>query len=145
MDVHLDTNGNSVAQEHAAVSVSVPAQTKGPQLRVKGRPFTSLEGLTGGEFTPFRPVIHLRLEEADHPGREVTHYDPAITLRVRYTPKDVKDAGDRDPVLGYWDGSKWVKFKEKHQFRLEADGPGQSGGFGVVVLSDWVDPPLGWG
>jgi hypothetical protein len=64
---------------------------------------------------------------------------------VRYTAKDVRDAGDRDPILGFWDGAKWVRFKEKHQFRLEADGPGQSGGFGVAVISDWVDPPLGWG
>jgi hypothetical protein len=145
MDVHLDASGNSVARENAAVSVSVPTQTRGPRLAVKGRPFASLEGLAGGEFTPFRPVIHLRLEDADRPGEEVTQYDPAITLRVRYTAKDVRDAGDRDPVLGFWDGAKWVRFKEKHQFRLEADGPGRSGGFGVAVISDWVDPPLAWG
>lgn len=145
MDVHLDASGGAVAREHAAVSVSVPAQTRGPQLRVKGRPFTSLEGLAGGEFAPFRPVMHLRLENADRPGEEVSQFEPAITLRVRYTAKDVRDAGDRDPVLGFWDGAKWVKFKEKHQFHLEASGPGQAGGFGVVVLSNWIDPPLAWG
>lgn len=145
MDVHLDANGNAAAREHAAVSLSVPAQARGPQLAVKGRPFTSLEGLVGGEFTPFRPVIHLRLEDADRPGEEVTQYDPPITIRVRYTAKDVKGAGNRDPVLGFWDGTQWVRFKAKHQFRLEPSGKGGSGGFGVVTLSGWVDPPVAWG
>lgn len=145
MDVHLDAKGSTVAQAHAAVSVSVPSQKTGPQLKVKGSPFTSLEGKVGGEFTPFRPVIQLRLEDSDAPGREVTQFDPAITLRVRYTPKDVQDAAGRDLVLGYWDGAKWIKFKEKHHFKLEEAGPGQSGGFGVVVLSSWIDPPLAWG
>jgi hypothetical protein len=143
-DVHLDAKGMAVAQAKAEASVSVPAQ-KGPRLAVLGAPFTSLEGLTGGEFTPRRPVIHLRLEDADQPGVEVRHFDPAITLRVRYTPKDLKDAGDAGLVLGYWDGAQWIKFKEKHQFRLEPNEPAGSGGFGVVVLSDWVDPPLAWG
>lgn len=47
MDVHLDANGDAVAREHATVSVSIPAQARGPQLAVKGRPFTSVEGLMG--------------------------------------------------------------------------------------------------
>jgi hypothetical protein len=145
MEVHLDAKGLSVAREKADVSVTVPAQERGPQLAVKGSPFTSLEGLTGGEFTPFRPVIHLRLEDADQPGVEVTQYDPPITIRVRYTAKDVRDAGGRALILGFWDGTQWVKFKEKHQFRLEEGKQGQPGGFGVVVLSNWIDPFVGWG
>ncbi|MGD2039974.1 MAG: hypothetical protein PVH11_04055 [Anaerolineae bacterium] len=144
MDVHLDNKGQAVARAHAVVSVSVPTQ-KGPRLAVKGNPFTTLDDLVGGEFAPRRPVLHLRLEEADEPGTEATHFDPPITLRVRYTAKDVHDAGDEGPVLGYWDGSQWIKFKEKHQFRLEPHERGASGGFGVAVVSDWVDPPLAWG
>lgn len=144
IDVHLDANGMAVAQAKAEASVSVPRQ-RGPQLVVRGRPFTSLEGLTGGEFVPLRPVIHLRLEDADQPGVEVTHFDPAITIRVRYTQKDVRDAGDKGLVLGYWDGEQWTTFKEKHQFRLEPHEPSGPGGFGVAVVSDWVDPPVAWG
>jgi hypothetical protein len=143
MEVHLDASGTAVAPTE--VSVSIPPQATGKQLVAKGRPF-SLKGLEGGEFEPFRPVIHLRLEEADPPGQEVTQFDPAITIRVRYTAKDYKDAGEKGLILGYWDGSQWIRFKEKHHFKLEHIGKDpSSGGFGVVVLSDWVDPPVAWG
>jgi hypothetical protein len=148
VDAYLNAQGKDVEPDEAPdkveVEVSVPEQKKDRQLVVKGKPFTSLDEFTGGEFTPFRPVIRLRLEEATKPGVEVTHFDPAITIRVRYTPKDLKDAGNKGLVLGYWDG-QWIRFKEKHQFRLEPNEPAGAGGFGVVVLSDWVDPPLAWG
>jgi len=144
MDVNLDAHGNAVARTE--VSVSVPAQKSGLQLVVKGSPFTSLKGLAGGEFQPFRPVIHLRLEDADQPGQEVTQFDPAITIRVRYTARDYTQAGEKGLILGYWDGAQWIRFKEKHHFELEQIGKDpSSGGFGVVVLSSWVDPPVAWG
>jgi hypothetical protein len=147
MAEHFDLDGNGVAQDRADVSVAVQAQKSGIQVKVQASRLASLAGMEGGEFTPFRPVITLGLVNAQNTSEVLTRFDPAVEVRVRYTQQDLQRAGDRPLVLGFWDGGKWVKFGKgnKHTFRLEAIGQGQAGGFAVVEISDWTDPPCAWG
>jgi hypothetical protein len=119
-------------------------------VKVKKLPLGSLSDMPAapGKFQPARLVINFGVVEEDHDDIFVTEFDPPIELRVRYTQGDLQRAQQdgQSLTLAFWNGSEWVPFtQQKHQFRLEPSGQGQSGGLGVATIRNWGDPPVGWG
>lgn len=103
---------------------------------------------SGGDFKPIRAVVNLGIEFENNPGHYPEELNQAVEIRVRYTPADLAaaDRANKPLALGYWDGKTWIRFtREKHGFRLEADANPQRGGFGVITIRKWGDPPVGWG
>lgn len=101
-----------------------------------------------GGFQPARLVVNFELYDEDQPDKYLVELDAPIELRVRYTKADLKRAEQEGATLalGYWDGSGWVRFTlEKHSYHLEPDVDPEKGGFGVVTIKKWGDPPVGWG
>jgi len=99
-------------------------------------------------FHPFRLVINLKFVDASQPAIEIVQFDPPIEIQVRYEKSDVDvtDAVRRPLSLGFWDGSRWLRFTgRKHNFRLQPDPPPGTGGWGICNVSNWVDPPHAWG
>jgi len=100
-----------------------------------------------GDFKPIRVVANIVLEEEGKPGAYLTDLGQTVEIKVRYTKKD-KDAVEalKKPLaLAFWDGSRWVRFVEKHGFVLLPDSDPEKGGIGKVAISKWGDPPIGWG
>lgn len=126
--------GQQIIFEGEGVKVTVPTQA--PPVAVLGQP----------PFELRRVVIILNVVEAGDPGKTVTQFNPPIELRVQYTQGDLDFAAskERDLALAFWDGGAWVRFTaQKHKFRLESDAT--LGDVGVVEISSWIDPPIGWG
>jgi hypothetical protein len=77
------------------------------------------------EFTPSRIVIDLKLDLGDTTVSEVTLDD--VHLQVPYT--------GATPTIGWWNGAKWVRFKQVTYANNIAD---------VTLPSPWpTDPAIG--
>ena len=60
--------------------------------------------------------------------------------------KEAADRANKPLALGFWDGSRWVRFTAaKHNFSLQADADPNKGGVGKVSISKWGDPAAGCG
>jgi hypothetical protein len=78
-----------------------------------------------------------------------TEFDPPFELRVEYSAEQWKRSvgnegnSHRQPWLVYWDakGKKWVEFE--NVVIDPVDGNKENGGFLVVEISSWGDPPIG--
>lgn len=57
------------------------------------------------EFTPNRIVVDLKLDLGDATVSTVTLND--VHVQIAYTA-----TGAAKPIAGWWDGKKWVKFKQ---------------------------------
>lgn len=130
------------------VEVSVPEQAR-RRLRAVELPLGDPDMRPRpGKFKPIRAVINLGMEFEDQPGEYPDELDQEIEVRIRYTRAD-RVAAEREGkplVLAYWNGADWIPFTaEKHGFRLEPDSNPNRGGFGVITISKWGDPPVGWG
>jgi hypothetical protein len=130
------------------VTITVPDQKVKKAKAVK-LPLGKLDELKGreGGFKPGRLVINFALVDEDNPETILTEFDPPFELRVRYTRGDLERAkkAGKSLELGFWNGDEWVVFtQEKHQFELQPDAQGNAGGYGVVLISHWGDPNIGW-
>ena len=77
------------------------------------------------EFTPSRIVVDLKLDLGDPNLSEVVLHD--IHLKIGY--------GGTAPTIGWWNGAKWVKFKQVAYANNVAD---------VTLPSPWpTDPAIG--
>jgi len=77
------------------------------------------------EFTPSRIVVDLKLDLGDPNVSEVVLHD--IHLKIGY--------GGAAPTIGWWNGAKWVKFKQVAYANNVAD---------VTLPSPWpTDPAIG--
>lgn len=133
---------------NGAVTVSVPDKP-GKKIRVVkldlGTP--NMKPKTG-DFKPIRAVINVVLEDENKPGVYLTNLEQAVEIRVRYTAEDKQaaDAAGATLALGFWDGKQWVRFtRQKHNFDLIPDPDPRKGGYGIVSITKWGDPPIGWG
>lgn len=78
------------------------------------------------EFTPARIIIDLKLDLGDTAAKTVDLAD-SVHLTISYQGKA--------PVLGWWNGQRWVKFKQVAYANNIAD---------VTLPSPWpTDPPIG--
>ena len=129
-------------------TVNIPDQKR--KIGVRKLAMGSLPSMkpSKGGFQPARLVVNFELYDEDQPDKYLVEFDQPFELKVRYTKADMQRA-DRDGAplaLGFWDGNTWVRFTaEKHGFLLQPDADPSNGGFGVVSISKWGDPPVGWG
>lgn len=128
--------------------VTHPSQAKPIRAQRLDMPKEETMPSVPGGFKPFRLVINLKMVYADRPDVEVNTFDPPIEIRVKFKASDVEAAkAEGKPLsLGFWDGTQWIRFTlEKHQFHLEPASTPNGGGWGVVRISHWGDPPKAWG
>jgi hypothetical protein len=135
--------------DEESVTITVPDQKVKKAKAVK-LPLGKLDELKGreGGFKPGRLVINFALVDEDNPETILTEFDPPFELRVRYTRGDLERAkkAGKSLELGFWNGDEWIVFtQEKHQFELQPDTQGNAGGYGVILISHWGDPNIGWG
>jgi hypothetical protein len=77
------------------------------------------------EFTPSRIIVDLKLDLGDAAAESVNLDD--VHLKIPYT--------DTEPTVGWWNGAKWVKFKQVVYAHDIAD---------VTLPSPWpTDPAIG--
>jgi hypothetical protein len=77
------------------------------------------------EFTPSRIVVDLKLDLGDTTAKFVTLDD--VHIKIPYT--------GTEPIVGWWNGAKWVKFKQVTYAGSIAD---------VTLPSPWPsDPAIG--
>jgi hypothetical protein len=130
------------------VVVMVPVQAQPVTINQLQLPkLAAMPGVPGG-FQPFRPVINLKVVLANQPDTTVTHFNPPITICVRYTPSDVDMAKtkSKDLSLGYWDGSTWIQCSAKtHYFYFLPDLDNADAGWGIIKIDQWNDPIPTWG
>jgi hypothetical protein len=129
------------------VVVSVP-ERKDRMLRPVELPFGSpdMDPKTG-DIRPIRAVMNIGIEIEGRPGEYPDDLMQSVEIKVRYTAEDqaAADQAGKPLTLAYWDGSVWNRFTaEKHGFRLEPDPDPHQGGFGVITISKWGDPPIIW-
>lgn len=134
--------------DQEGVKVTIPEQSR--RVRAVTLPLGSLGKMAGkpGGFQPDRLVVNIALEDEDQPGVYLEEIDPPFELRVRYTRGDLEKAqkAGKELKLAFWDGTQWVVFTpEKHYFELQPSSQGDGGGYGVVRISRWGDPNIGWG
>jgi hypothetical protein len=109
------------------------------------------------DFRPERLLVNFEVLEADRPNMPVTEFNPPLKVQVTYTQTQVEAARKDEqrefkapvpgmPILGFWDGSRWISFKPvKHKLTYTPNYPPESGGgVATVELERWADPPLGW-
>jgi hypothetical protein len=130
------------------VEINIPDQKRkiGARKLEKGS-LDRMKPVKGG-FQPDRLVVNFELYDEDQPDKYLVEFEHPFELKVRYTTADLKRAEkDGAPLaLGFWDGTTWVRFTaEKHGFHLVPDADSEKGGFGVVTLMKWGDPPISWG
>ena len=107
----------------------------------------SMPTVSGG-FQPFRMVINLKVVEAKPLNGIITHFDPPIEIRVRFTDADLNKAkaSNATLALGYWDGIRWVRCTPgAHLYHLELERTGRYAGWAVIKISHWTDPTLAVG
>ena len=137
--VEFDTEG---------VTITIPDQKRKINVRKLGLgQLDSMPSFQGG-FRPARLVVNFELYDEDQPDAYLVEFEQPFELIVRYTKADLQRAAREGTslALGFWDGSAWVRFTpEKHGFRLQPDADPEKGGFGVVSIARWGDPPVSWG
>jgi len=137
--VDFDTEG---------ITVTIPDQRRRINVRKLGLGRMENMPPVKGGFQPHRLVANFELYDEDQPEGYLVEFDQPFELKVRYTRADMLRA-EREGValaLGFWDGKNWVRFTaEKHGFHLQPDANPAKGGFGVVSIAKWGDPPVSWG
>lgn len=121
-----------MGKQHAAVS-SITVEwddVKHPKVNVKDGPLNKAMKLKSAkgddEFTPSRIVADLKLDLGDANAKFVDLDD--VHIKIAYTTGP-------EPTVGWWNGAKWVKFKQVTYANNSAD---------VTLPSPWpTDPAIG--
>jgi hypothetical protein len=118
-----------MAKQHASVSGVTVAwdDAKHRKVNVKDGPRnkSGIPRSKDDEFAPSRIVIDLKLDLGDAKVAEVALDD--VHLQIAYNGVE--------PTIGWWNGKKWVKFKQVSCANNIAD---------VTLPSPWpTDPPIG--
>lgn len=141
--------GKRFSFDNQRVIVDLPASPR--RLKAVSLPIEGLDAgiqRVDGEFEPIRTVINIAVVDEDDPKKFIEKFAEPFQLRVRYSNEDLHAAQSRgrELRLGYWDGKNWKRFKKvKHKFAIQPDDDPKTGGYGVVQISDWGDPPVAWG
>jgi hypothetical protein len=104
---------------------------KHPKVNVKEGGFDKTRVPTGAddEFTPARIVVDLKLDLGDASAKTVALDN--VHVQIAYTASTKQST----PDVGWWNGKKWVKFKNVSFANYVID---------VTLPSPWpTDPPIG--
>jgi hypothetical protein len=127
------------------VIVSIPSTTA-PRLKAVDLGIGAVELHPASGFQPIRVVTNVAIEEEGKPGVYLSSLGRTVKLKIKYRAADLKAAGSKPLVLAFWDGSKWVPFTSaKHGFKLTAYADPAKGGYGMISIKKWGDPPISWG
>jgi len=97
--------------------------TKKNALRIRDGGKRDILRSSSDEFTPARIVVDLKLDFSDTAVSEVALDD--VHLKITYS--------SAAPTIGWWNGAKWVKFKQVSYADNVAD---------VTLPSLWPTDPL---
>ena len=93
---------------------------------------TLLDKGQGNDFKPKRIAVHLKLDLGDPKAPSVTLDD--VHVKISHA---IPAGKEKQAVAGWWNGSKWVRFKTF----VYANGV-----FDVTLPPSWpTDPPIGVG
>ena len=144
--------GEPITQEYPDkhVHVTVPWQGYGVKvLRVPSPALDEMPPEREGEWPwPRRVLINVVCARQDDVDALVTHFDPPLVLRMAYSAEDLKSAQAKkldNPIFGFWDGSRWVRFTaEKHHVTYEPNPhpTEEEAGYASVQLTAWSDPSI---
>ncbi|HEX9091062.1 MAG TPA: hypothetical protein VF831_06205 [Anaerolineales bacterium] len=99
-------------------------------------------------FHPFRVVANIKFVDTSSPTKTSFVFSEPVEIQVQYTDADfnIAKAARRDLSLGYWDGTRWLRYTyPTHQFQLVPATAPATGGLGIVKVLKWGDPPHAWG
>lgn len=143
--------------EFANVGVTVTVPDQGRRVVVVERDLPpAIPTSDQDDFRPERMLVNFEVLEADRPNLPVTDFNPPLKIQVTYTQAQVDAARKSEqrqfkapvegmPILGFWDGTRWISFKpDKHRLTYTPNYPPETGGVATVELDRWADPPLGW-
>src|SRR4030065_2284685 len=91
-------------------------------------------------FHPFRLVINMDIVDTSRQNTVTQKFIPPIEIRVHYTQADlaIASAARRNLCLGFWDGTRWMRFtSKKHHFHLEPNPNPINGGWCIISISHW--------
>jgi hypothetical protein len=102
-----------------------------------------------GVFKPGRLIMNFAGENEGEPGVVLTHFNPPLELRVKFTKADQDRVSDpvKDLKMAFWseDEDNWVLFtKDKHQYKVEMNNSGK-GGTATAFITHWGDPQVAIG
>lgn len=143
----------TVVESYPDKGVKVTVDWQGYEVKVLRLSQATLEEMQSSddEFKPRRLLLNVVIARTDDADRLVTKFDPPLQLEIAYSQEDADIALKHElkyPQLGFWDGCKWVLFREdKHSLKhAAADKPTeQAVGYATVTLSEWADPSIGAG
>ena len=140
---------------NVGVTVTVPDQGRRVVVVERNLPPT-IPTSDQDDFHPERMLVNFEVLEAERPNLPVTYFNPPLKVQVTYTQAQVEAARKEEqrqfkapvtglPILGFWDGTRWISFKpDKHRLVYTPNYPPDTGGVATVELERWADPPLGW-
>ena len=131
-------------------SVDVKPQKSGKRVKVVKLTSKKMSEVPerAGVFKPGRLIMNFAGEDEDRPGTFLTHFDPPLELRVKFTRADQDRVPEgEDLKMAFWseDQKNWVLFTAaKHQFELQFN-PSGNGGTAVAFITHWGDPQIAIG
>jgi hypothetical protein len=126
------------------VTVYIPAK-KMPDLEAVDMVIGDVPMDATKDFTPIHVVANIAIRDKNTPGY-LTKLGGKIKIKVRYKDEYLKKAVNDRFILALWNGNDWVLLnKEKHNFNLVAYKILSRGGYGVIWIEEWSDPPMAWG
>lgn len=151
-DRRRDMKGTLI-ESYPDKGVKVTVDWQGYEVKVLRLPQATLAEMQSldDEFKPRRLLLNVVVARVDDADRLVTKFDPPLQLEIAYSQEDLDIALKHElkhPQLGFWDGCKWVLFREeKHRLQhVAAEKPTeQIVGYAIVTLSEWADPCIGAG
>jgi hypothetical protein len=99
-------------------------------------------------FHPFRVVANIKFMDTKDPKKTSFVFSEPVEIHVQYTDQDmtIAKAAGRELSLGYWDGTRWLRYTTTtHQLKIAPATPPATGGWGIFKVLKWGDPPHAWG
>ena len=130
------------------VTVYLPAYATTISVTLPAPPAIALMPAVPIGFHPFRVVANIKFVDTKDPTKTSFVFSELVEIHVQYTDSDfnIAKAARRDLSLGYWDGTRWLRYTlTTHQFQLVPATPPATGGLGIVKILKWDDPPHAWG
>lgn len=123
------------------VTVNIPVKIK-PQIQSVDKAIGKVPMTKTKNFRPIRVVANIYFQEVGKPGKYVKNLGGDVKIKVKFRKKDKKKAGGKQLILAYWNRKKWVLIPIK---KLVYYVTPSKGGYGIISITKWGDPPMAWG